>query len=658
MRFRHHQAAAEAATRQLVWLFVLVVLGLLVAVNLALAGAYFLTVPFARGLPTLFIETNSALVLLFVLGGCWVESMRLHKGGPHVAELAGARPAQPGGHNEDGRREQRFVNIVQEMAIASGQRPPPQAWVLPRDDAINALAAGWHADDAVVVVTRGALERLTRAELQGVVAHEFSHIVNGDTRLNMRLVGLVWGLQMIWGLGVSLAGKDELGRRGAGALAGLALMAVGSLGWLAGRLLQAAVSRQREFLADASAVKFARHVDGLGGALRKIADQQVRHVRGLSTAHAASLSHLLLSDQVLAGRSGWRQWLATHPPLVERLSRLYGRALDGDEVLLAADRVALEAVELTPTDASVMRMAPVLDSGAQATGHAAAPEAAQHDALQRPDHFDAAEREREALRRIAHWHGAGEWQAAMLALAIDGRAADAPARWHAYQQATLDLHVATGVRGEVQALRPGARRAAFTHMLERAGQAPPAQRRNLLREWSKRRRHPALKSLPHLGEQWRAIVIRHAFAPSTSVLSRGTLANHGDAVRAATRALSQVLAAIEQRASWHEAAIARLEAMGLPPRRGPGVGLAPLTVSNPRRELLLALRVRRLSPMQRPLLLRAWIEAAEATSLLDDGAVGDALHAVCVALAIPVPEVLRGDAQHPGETTPVRSAVR
>ena len=246
----------------------------------------------------------------------------------------------------------------------------------------------------------------------------------------------------------------------------------------------------------------------------------------------------------------------------------------------------------------------------------------------------------------------------MLALAIDGRDADAPARWHAYQQATLDLHVATGVRGEVQALRPGARRAVFTQMLEQARHAPPAQRRNLLREWSKRRRHPALKGLPHLGEQRRAIVIRHACAPSTSVLSRGTLASHGDAVRAATRALSQVLAGIEQRASWHEAAIARLEAMGLPPRRGPGVGLAPLTVSNPRRELLLALRVRRLSPMQRPLMLRAWIEAAQAASLLDNGAAGDALHAVCVALELPVPDALRGDAPHAIDATPVRSAVR
>ena len=197
MRFRRHQETAEQQTQQLIGMFVLVVIGLIIAVNLVMALIFWITVPFARGLPTYFIETNTGLVLLFVLGGCYVESMRLHKGGPHVAELAGARPAQPGGNDELSRRERRFVNVVQEMSIASGQRPAPQAWVLPRDDAINALAAGWQGEDAVVVVTRGALERLTRAELQGVVAHEFSHIVHGDTRLNMRLIGVSFGILVI-----------------------------------------------------------------------------------------------------------------------------------------------------------------------------------------------------------------------------------------------------------------------------------------------------------------------------------------------------------------------------------------------------------------------------------------------------------------------------
>jgi Zn-dependent protease with chaperone function len=645
MRFRQHQEAAQRQTQQLVLLFALVLIGLVVAVNAVLALAYWATIPIARGLPDWFVTTNTTLVLLFVLGGCWVESSRVRsKGGPHVAELAGARPVQTGGGDEMSRREQRFANIVQEMAIASGQRPPPQAWVLPRDDAINALAAGWNADDAVVVVTRGALERLTRAELQGVVAHEFSHIVHGDTRLNMRLVGMVWGLQMIWGLGTSLWGADERGRRGVGALAGLALMAVGSLGWLAGRLLQAAVSRQREFLADASAVKFARHIDGLGGALRKIADQQVRHVKGLATAHAATLSHLLLSDQTLAGR-GWREALATHPPLTERLARLYGRSFDADELLLAADRVALEAPAVPSPAAALapttLRTPPPLQPAANVSSpmplHDVMHDALQHDALQRPEHFDAAAREREALRRIERWYGQGEWQAAVLALAIDPHAADAPARWRGYAAATADLHVAAAVREEVQALGAHARRHATTMLLERARQSPPTQRVRLLAAWKQRRRHPALAGAHAAAEQWRALVVRHAFNTAAAKPAKGTLATHADAVRSATRRLSRVLTPdAAQQSRWHDAAIVALEAGGLPPRRGPGGGLAPPTQRADARDLLRALRVRRLSPMQRPLLLRAWSDAARSVGL-DAPAVADALALLRHSLDLPQP---------------------
>jgi Zn-dependent protease with chaperone function len=272
MRFRRHQEAAAAATTRLLLLFVAVVLATVAAVNALLYLAWLATVPMAARLPALFFETNTALVLLFVLGGSWVESLALREGGAHVARLAGARPAQPVGHSDAQRLERRFVDVVQEMALAAGTRPPA-AWVLARDDAINAFAAGWAADDAVIAVTRGALERLTRAELQGVVAHELSHLVHEDTRLNMRLIGLVWGLQMVHGFGRTLAASDEQGRRGPGVLFGLALILVGWVGWLAGRVLQASVSRQREFLADASAVKYTRLVDGIGGALRKIAGE-------------------------------------------------------------------------------------------------------------------------------------------------------------------------------------------------------------------------------------------------------------------------------------------------------------------------------------------------------------------------------------------------
>ena len=631
MRFRRHEEAAQQSTRRLLVLFVGVVVLLVLAVNAALAAAYWLMVPIATGLPKGFYETNTGLVLLFVLGGCWVESLRLSKGGLRVAELAGARAAQPGGHDEAARRERRYVNVVQEMALASGQRPPPAAWVLPRDDAINALAAGWGPDDAVVIVTRGALERLTRDELQGVVAHEFSHLVHGDTRLNMRLIGLVWGLQMVWGLGQSLWAADEHGRRHAGALFGLALLGVGSLGWLAGRVLQAAVSRQREFLADASAVKFARHVDGLGGALRKIADQQARRIAALSSAHAASLAHLLLSSRSSERRGGWSAWLATHPTLAERLARLYGREVDADSLLLAADVVPLEA-----TSEAVVALAPRLAHPEGAEG--LPPDAHRHDATQIPAFHDAAEREREALERIERWHGPGEWQAAMLALSIERDRPDTPERLRRYEALTADLGtLSSAVLADVARLGRAVRLDVFDLLLQRAAAMPPAQRAALHASWATRWRALHRDAAPDATSALRALVIRRALRHTPQRVGRGTLASEASAVLAATAwfANHAINSSEALRAGWHAAALRNLQQAGWSRPQGPGAGLAP-PVQPPGWRA--ALRVRRLSAMQRPLLVKGWL-AASPMPLPD--AMAQALHLGCLALELPQPPQLR-----------------
>ena len=195
--------------------------------------------------------------------------------------------------------------------------------VLARDQGINAFAAGWDEDDAVVAVTQGALDHLTREELQGLVAHEFSHIGEGDTRLNMRLVGMVFGLEMLYRMGESLLEPDDQRPAHAPAVLGLAIMAAGWLGWLAGHGLQAAVSRQREYLADARAVQWTRSRDGLGGVLRKILTQQQR---GRRDAHAwvASVQHMLL----VGNESGkMAHWLDSHPTLDQRIRRIYGRTM-------------------------------------------------------------------------------------------------------------------------------------------------------------------------------------------------------------------------------------------------------------------------------------------------------------------------------------------
>jgi Zn-dependent protease with chaperone function len=323
LRFRRHREDADSRTGALMVAFALTVVALVAVVNLALALAWRLTLPVGAGYPRLFFETNTLVVLMLVLGGWWVESRRLRQGGAVVARWAGARVAA-----DDILRERRLVNVVQEASIAARRRPP-EAWVLPEDDSINAFVAGWRDEDTVIVVTRGALARLTRAELQGVVAHELGHLASGDTHRHMKLIGLVWGLQMVHGLGVRLMQPGEDGKRPAGTWIGLALRVSGYAGWLAGRLLQAAIARQREFHADAAAVQFTRQVDGLGGALRKIAGPQGRTATRDAVAPDASLaclSHLWIAEPWHA-RWSIASLLSTHPPLAERLRRLYGRTV-------------------------------------------------------------------------------------------------------------------------------------------------------------------------------------------------------------------------------------------------------------------------------------------------------------------------------------------
>lgn len=337
------QREARGETRKLLLAFALTVLLLVLAINAALALAWGLTwgfwIPGELRFPRHFFAVNTGVVLLFVLGGWWVETSRLAgAGGRRLAEQMGARPVQPSADFD----EQRFRNIVEEMAVSSGMRLP-QAMVLARDGSINAFAAGWNEDDAVVAVTRGALDLLSRDELQGLVAHEFSHIREGDTRLNMRLIGMLFGLEMLYRMGQHLFEPDEKDRRMAAALLGLAVMAAGWLGWVAGHALQAAVSRQREYLADARAVQWTRHRDGLGGVLRKIMTQQRQGV--VSSRMGSTLQHLLLvSDETGAVA----HWFDSHPTLEQRIRRIYGRAMGPLPLTREDEKPQPEATAHTP----------------------------------------------------------------------------------------------------------------------------------------------------------------------------------------------------------------------------------------------------------------------------------------------------------------------
>jgi heat shock protein HtpX len=315
MRFFEQQDQARAETRKLLLCFALAVLLLVLAINGALALTWRLFTAGFSTYPAYFFEVNTVMTLVFVLGGWWLETSSLQGGGEKLARRVGAREAWPASRFD----EQKLCNIAAELAIAASMAPP-KVMVIERVESINAFAAGWSEADSVIAVTRGALDGLTRDELQGLVAHELSHIHEGDTRLNMRLAGMVFGLEMIFNLGVRMCERDGNGRRSVLALPGLAIMGAGFLGWLAGRLLKAAVSRQREFLADARAVQFTRSRDGLGGVLRKVAAQS-KDSGGRRWIHPG-VQHMLL-----VGQPGETLWLDSHPPLKERIRRVYGRVM-------------------------------------------------------------------------------------------------------------------------------------------------------------------------------------------------------------------------------------------------------------------------------------------------------------------------------------------
>lgn len=336
MDFFENQDRSRRKTRWLVVMFLIAVAAIIVAVDLVaviafgvaggggLAGALFAN-------PKL-VALVSGVTLLAILGGSAFRISQLRSGGGDVARALGGTPV-PAGPDDLARR--RLRNVVEETALAAGL-PVPEVFVLEQESAINAFAAGNSPSDAAIAVTRGTMEQLDRDELQGVIAHEFSHVANGDMRLNLRLMGWLFGILLI-----ALAGRGMLRavahggsrRNGAGiAIFGVALVAVGYIGVFAGRLIKAAVSRERERLADASAVQFTRNPPGLAGALKKIGG--LPGGSRLRQAEAEEVSHMLFAE----GLSGL---FDTHPPLVERI-RVLEPGFDPGEFERVASRAATE----------------------------------------------------------------------------------------------------------------------------------------------------------------------------------------------------------------------------------------------------------------------------------------------------------------------------
>jgi Zn-dependent protease with chaperone function len=267
---------------------------------------------------------TAGVALIVIVGGSLLRIAELSKGGGAIAERLGGRLV--GATTRDA-TERRYLNVVQEMALASGL-PVPLCYVIDGDETINAFAAGNTPQDAAVGVTRGALRNLTRDELQGVIAHEFSHIGNGDMRLNLRIIGTVAGLTALAQLGYIIvriglnSGSSRKNNLWPMAIAGLVVVLVGLGGVFFARVIQASVSRQREYLADASAVQFTRNPLGLASALRKVA--------GLSGAQReASSAELEAQHMFFAGSAGFLESLfSSHPPIDERIRRV-DPAFDG-----------------------------------------------------------------------------------------------------------------------------------------------------------------------------------------------------------------------------------------------------------------------------------------------------------------------------------------
>jgi Zn-dependent protease with chaperone function len=253
---------------------------------------------------------------LVIFSGTIYKTFQLRQGGEAVAGLLRATPVLPGTGDV---LEQRLINVVQEMSIAA-QVPLPKLYVLTGESGINACAAGYAAGDSAIIVTRGALTNLSRDELAGVIGHEFSHILNGDMGINMQLLamtfGLIWIAEMGQQIFCSAAQSDN--KEGFQVFAAaLALLTIGWFGVFLAEIIRAALSRQRELLADASAVQFTRNNEGLLGALRKIADSSAHSY--IRCQQANQVNHFLFAD---AEGSPFMSLFDSHPPLSQRIQAL------------------------------------------------------------------------------------------------------------------------------------------------------------------------------------------------------------------------------------------------------------------------------------------------------------------------------------------------
>lgn len=326
MDFFALQQKAQAQTKYLVFLFVVAVVLILLALNgiayLAMNANVENPMTLTSWLEEPYWLTVTIVTSLLIFITSMFRSYQLRSTPDAIAKMVNATPVSLHSNSiHQNAKEKRLINVVEEISIASGV-PIPKIYIMKQEQGINAFVAGLETKNVTLVVTQGLLDNLTRDELQGVIAHEYSHIFHGDMRINVKLIGILAGILVIGQLGQLMLrlGSGSNNKKDGGlpiAAIGLGLLCVGYIGLFFGRLIKAAISRQREFLADASAVQYTRNKEGICRALYKILLNQ--HGSLLVSDKAEEMSHLCFGESVKIGFSGM---LATHPPLGKRISAI------------------------------------------------------------------------------------------------------------------------------------------------------------------------------------------------------------------------------------------------------------------------------------------------------------------------------------------------
>ncbi|HAG96095.1 MAG: protease [Pseudomonadales bacterium] len=482
MSFYQNQDNARRKTGLLLFYFISAILLIIAAVNLSLYLVLILAsemnMPFWQWLQHPFCWGIAGATLAAIAVGSLMRLAQLSKGGVSVALMAGGTPLDSATKDP---RERMLINVVEEMSIASGTSVP-RLFIMRDEPGINAFVAGTDTSNTVLAVTQGSLEKLTRDELQGVIGHEFSHILNGDMKLNVRLIGILAGILFIGQIGEFLlrgqSHRHYYGRRSGKdgnqlIPLGLALMLIGYVGLFFGRLIKAAISRQREFLADASSVQFTRNPDGIASALYAI-----QHYSGnslLMGAHAEDMNHMCFGETVKMQLSSM---LATHPPIEDRiraidrglLPRLKARFRKREEL----PHTAVDATAATGTPATAQAAAQ--NFAGNPTLHATPKAVKESIGAPSPEHYDYAQQLHQqiphAINELAHSLDSADAVLYALLLLESPTLTSLPV---ALPQAALAL------REQLQQAGPQIRLPLLDICLATLKQAEPAQRNHIIK---------------------------------------------------------------------------------------------------------------------------------------------------------------------------------